>query len=343
MVQPLDYGLHCQAGGALVPLPEVQETAEVQLIHNSADPAAEFVDIYLDGVLIADDFEFRTASTFLEVPAETPINIDVAPQDSNEAGGNGVSDSVFNFNPTLTADETYVAVANGVLDPTQFDDPFNNAIGFGIDVFTGAQQNSTNAGEVSLLVHHGATDAPTVDVVNFDNDNVLVDDISYTEFDGYLDLPTQDYLINVEAADNSSVVATYAANLQSLGLADAAITVVASGFLDPAVNQGGEAFGLWAALPAGGDLVELTETVGTDNFTDNNFNYYPNPVEQRLNISSTGIVEDVQIFNMLGQEVIHIEPNMESPQINMSGLQAGAYMMKVSIEGVSQSFSVIKK
>jgi hypothetical protein len=46
---------------------------------------------------------------------------------------------------------------------------------------------------------------------------------------------------------------------------------------------------------------------------------------------------------MLGQEVIHVEPDMESPQINMSGLQAGAYMMKVSIEGNSQSFRVIKK
>ena len=120
--------------------------------------------------------------------------------------------------------------------------------------------------------------------------------------------------------------------------------MVASGFLDPALNQNGEAFGLWAALPAGGPLVELpVNTVGTDAFTDSNFNYYPNPVEQRLNINSNGIVEDVQIFNMLGQEVIHVEPNKESPQINMSGLQSGAYMMKVSIEGVSQSFSVIKK
>ena len=46
--------------------------------------------------------------------------------------------------------------------------------------------------------NHGATDAPMVDVVNNDNDDVLVDDISYTEFAGYLDLPTQDgYILNV--------------------------------------------------------------------------------------------------------------------------------------------------
>ncbi len=313
------------------------QTADVQIIHNSADPAAEFVDIYLNGNLIADDFEFRTASAFLEVPAETPINIDVAPQNSTD-----VSDSIFNLNTTLTADETYIAVANGVLDPSQFDDSVNT-IGFGIDVFTGAQQSSTNAGETSVLVHHGSTDAPTVDIVNNADDAILVDDISYTEFDGYLDLPTADYIINVETSDNSSVVASYAASLQSLGLADEAITVVASGFLDPAANQNGADFGLWAALTAGGPLVELTETIGTNAFTDSNFSYYPNPVDERLNISSNGIVETVQIFNMVGQEVIQVEPNTENPQINMSGLQSGAYMMKISINGSAQTFRIIKK
>ena len=101
---------------------------------------------------------------------------------------------------------------------------------------------------------------------------------------------------------------------------------------------------LWVALPSGGALVPLPEaTVGTEAFTDSNFSYYPNPVEQSLNISSKGIVEDVKIYNMIGQEVIHVQPNMESPDINMNGLQSGAYMMKVSIEGASQSFSVIKK
>ena len=314
-------------------------TANIQIIHNSADPSAEFVDVYLDGTLIADDLEFRTATAFLEVPAETPINIDIAPQNSTD-----VSDSVFNLNPTLTADENYIAVANGVLDPSQFDASVNNNIDFGINVFPGALQSSETAGNVSVIVHHGATDAPTVDVVNNADQSVLVDDISYTEFDGYLDLPVQDYIINVEADDNSAVVQSYEANLQTLGLADVALTVVASGFLDASANQSGDDFGLFAATPLGGPLTPLPEaTIGTDAFTDSNFNYYPNPVEQRLNISSNGIVEDIKIFNMLGQEVIHVEPNTENPQINMNGLQSGTYMMKVSIKGASQSFRLIKK
>ena len=313
-------------------------TADLQIIHNAADPAADIVDIYLDGTLVADDLSFRTASDFLEVPAEQAIDIDVAPEGSSD-----VSESIFNLNTTLTADETYIAVANGVLDPSQFDSSVNT-IAFGIDVFAGAQQSSTNAGETSVLVHHGSTDAPMVDVVNNDDQSILVDDISYTEFDGYLDLPTQDYTINVEAADNSAIVESYEANLQTLGLADAAITVVASGFLDPPANQDGEAFGLWVALPAGGPLVELPlATIGTDEFADNNFNYYPNPVEQRLNLDTNGLVEEIKVFNMLGQEVLDVQPEKVSPQINMSGLQSGAYMMSVSIDGATRTFRIIKK
>ena len=326
------------SGGDLVALPEVPDPAQVQIIHNSADPAAEFVDVYLNGSLLLDDFEFRTATPFVDVPAETPVDIDIAPGNSTD-----VSDSVFNLNTTLTANETYVVVANGVLDPAQFDSSVNT-IAFGLDIFTGAQQSSTNAGETSVLVNHGSTDAPTVDVRETSVPaGILVDDISYSEFQGYLDLANQDYTLDVELGDNSAVVQSYEAPLQTLGLADSAITVVASGFLDPSANQNGEAFGLWVALPAGGQLVELPEaTVGTDQFADNNFNYYPNPVEQELNISANGIVENVQIFNMLGKEIINIQPEEDNPQINMNSLSPGAYLMKISIDGNYETFKIIK-
>ena len=313
-------------------------TAEVQIIHNSADPNAEFVDVYLDGNLIADNLEFRTASAFLVVPADTPINIDVAPQDSNETGGNGVNDSIFNLNTTLTADETYIAVANGVLDPSQFD-ATTNSIGFGIDVFVGAQQSSTNAGETSVLVHHGSTDAPTVDVRETSVPaGIIVDDISYTEFQGYLDLATQDYTLDVELGDNSAVVESYEAPLQTLGLTDSAITVVASGFLDPAINQNGEAFGLWVALPAGGALVPLPvadvqpDFCGGDNFFDNggpNDNY-ENDSDEVTTISpdNAGDVVSVNFLSFSTEEnfdglLIYNGPDTSAPLFDSGFVNTG--------------------
>ncbi|MFN3939117.1 MAG: hypothetical protein ACK4IY_00935, partial [Chitinophagales bacterium] len=55
------------------------QTARVQVIHNSADPAANRVDVYLNGSLLLNNFKFRTATPFIDAPAETPITISIAP------------------------------------------------------------------------------------------------------------------------------------------------------------------------------------------------------------------------------------------------------------------------
>jgi len=57
-------------------------TARVQVIHNSADLAAASVDIYLNNTLLIDNFNFRTASPFIDAPAGEEITISVAPSTS---------------------------------------------------------------------------------------------------------------------------------------------------------------------------------------------------------------------------------------------------------------------
>ncbi len=51
----------------------------------------------------------------IDAPAGTPINIGVAGPNSTSA-----ADTIKNFTVTLTENETYVAIANGVLDPNSF-------------------------------------------------------------------------------------------------------------------------------------------------------------------------------------------------------------------------------
>ena len=73
------------------------QIARVQVIHNSADAAASSVDVYLDSTKIIDDFAFRTATPFIDVPAGTPIKISIAPSNSIS-----VADSIAVFNYNLT-------------------------------------------------------------------------------------------------------------------------------------------------------------------------------------------------------------------------------------------------
>uniref|UniRef100_UPI00286C51F8 DUF4397 domain-containing protein n=1 Tax=Flavobacterium sp. TaxID=239 RepID=UPI00286C51F8 len=210
------------------------QTARVQVIHNSADAAAEFVDVYLNGTLLLDNFKFRTATPFIDAPAGVPIQIDIAPSTSTS-----VAQSIYNITPTLTAGETYVVIANGIVSPTGY----TPTQPFGLSVFAQGRESASNVANTDVLVNHGSTDAPTVDVVETSIPaGTIVNDISYPNFTAdYLELPTANYTLDVRDATGTVVVATYAAPLATLSLQGQALTVVASGFLNPANNSNGPA------------------------------------------------------------------------------------------------------
>ena len=53
------------------------QTARLQVIHNSADAAAAVVDVYVDNALLLDDFEFRTASPFVDAPSGVSFTVGI--------------------------------------------------------------------------------------------------------------------------------------------------------------------------------------------------------------------------------------------------------------------------
>jgi hypothetical protein len=220
------------------------QTARLQVIHNAADPGAVSVDIYLDGALLLDNFGFRDATPYIDAPAGTPINIGVAGPNSTSA-----ADTIKNFTVTLTENETYVAIANGVLDPNSFAaNPDGRSTAFTLLVKAMARENGTSS-DVDFFVLHGSTDAPTVDVLAR-RVATLVDDAAYGDITDYITVPAASYILDVTpGSDNSTIVVSFEADLSGIG--GGAAVVFASGFLDPSANQNGEAFGIFAALPTG--------------------------------------------------------------------------------------------
>lgn len=236
------------SGGDLIALPAVSTTtSRVQVIHNCADAAAASVDVWLNETLLLDNFEFRKASPFIDAPAGVDFDITIQPSNSIDTA-NGLARFTYN----LSSNSKYILVANGTVSSSGYSpsQPFN------LDVFAAAEEVSGNPSNTNLLVYHGATDAPTVDVMA--GSTTLVNDISYTEFSAsYLQLPTADYTIAITDASGTNTVATYSAPLAALNLQGASAVALASGFLNPANNSNGAAFGIWVALPAGGDLIPL--------------------------------------------------------------------------------------
>ena len=236
------------ADGTVLELP-AQEFAKVQVIHNCAAPAASQVDVYIDGAKALDNFEFRTATGFIDLLAGVNHTIAVAPSTSTSVG-----DALASFpNINVAANQNYIVVASGVVGSGFAANPDGRNIDFTLKVIANAQTAATNASKVDFAVLHGATDAPGVDV-NLTGGATLVPNARYGDATSYLSVDPTWYPIDIAPAGNATPVASYVADLSSL--TGGAALVFASGFLTPANNNSGPAFGLFAAL-ADGTVLEL--------------------------------------------------------------------------------------
>jgi hypothetical protein len=71
--------------------------------------------------------------------------------------------------------------------------------------------------------------------------------------------------------------------------------------------------------------------------------YFPNPVTNKLTLKAHQSIQNVSVFNMLGQEVMRTELNVERGELDMSSLQSGPYFVKVNINDTIETIKVIKK
>lgn len=85
-------------------------------------------------------------------------------------------------------------------------------------------------------------------------------------------------------------------------------------------------------------------TLSNNDFdSPNSFTYFPNPVSNKLTLKAQQNIQNVSVFNMLGQEVIRTELNVQRGDLDMSSLQSGPYFVKVSINDTVETIKIIKK
>lgn len=331
------FGLYAvpSTGGAFVQLPSTNiSTTRVQAIHNCADLAAATVDVYLNNTILINDFNFREATPFIDAPAGTNFRLVICPSNSVDT-----TSKIVGYSYNLSASSKYILIANGIVSPTGY----SPVIPFDISVYATAREKSAQTNNTDVLVFHGCTDAPIVDVVET-TAGVLSDDLNYGDFDGYLELPVANYEISITDASGTNTVATYDAPLATLSLQNNAITVLASGFLDPSMNSNGEAFGLYVALSTGGSLIPLplSSTLSIETVEETSLRIFPNPVVDRL------IIEGVQqsnalysIFNTSGSLVF--QGNLNGNNIDVSNLENGFYLIQIIEEGKTKQTKFTKQ
>jgi hypothetical protein len=334
--QGADFGLYVAIAGLptttqAIELPKV-ESARVQVIHNSAHPAAEVVDVYVvsraDGGLITklEDFTFRTATPYVTLPSNIPLELAIAP--ANSASQN---DAIATFDATLESGSTSVIVAAGLIDTVGFR-PSPSGVNTDFSLFVSpGKETADDATTLEILTFHGGTDAPTVEVVA-QGLGVVVSDITYGEFIGYTAFQPATYVLDVNVAVGGATAYTYLAELEAL--VGQASVVFASGFLDAAQ---GDLFGLWVALADGTTFpLPLFTSINEKEFTGK-LNLYPNPTSTNINISLSideAQTVNVKVLNTLGQVVAGsnfgtLNSGDSTISLDASSLNAGMYIVNI--------------
>ncbi|MCF8371096.1 MAG: DUF4397 domain-containing protein [Bacteroidales bacterium] len=311
--------------------------ARIQIIHNCAISAADSVDIYLDDMKIADNFAFRNASAFLEVPGATEFTVDVDVKSSMDN-----SNPLYSENFVLKSNRSYIVVASGVI--VLGNETYTPMQDFDLIPIMDAREASMDMGKVDVLVFHGATDAPMVDVNETTVPVIeLVNDLSYGESQGYLELNPGAYELEIAVASNGNAVKKYDANIS--GLQGNAITIVASGFLDPAMNNNGADFGLWVATAAGGEMLQLPEvTLSSPEISETSaesFSIYPNPSTDLIQVE--GYIGEVQVkvYSVSGKLMFEKLLTVNN-HIDVSSLSVGSYILQIISDKTSDAVLINK-
>ncbi len=301
--------------------------AQVQAIHNSAAPAAASVDVYasfgLNTILLIDNFNFRTATPFVDVPAQTPVYLAIAPANSTS-----IADSIAGLGAIVTLEEgnAYTLMAIGNVGTGFAANPDGINTGFRLLAADNAPITASSGSGIDIRVIHGSTDAPTVDV-EARGVAVLVDNARYGDVYPTFNVPSNNYTLDVKTADGSTIVKSYSAPLS--GFNNVGVTVFASGYLDSTANNNGAAFGLFAATPQGVviALPEVASNVSTNNISLNNLNAYPNPASDFVIVRNYN--EDLLITDMAGKAIRTVKAEIGSSEtrISVADLPNGVYFI----------------
>lgn len=244
------------SNGTVIPLP-AEKVRRLQIVHNAADPALAQVDIH-QGSIGPDPLELDFRQAIPTIFVEGP----------NNATGNLIFTSRGGNTPLATipfslpaAGGNYVVFAQGVANTSQFAaNPNNISTGFGLVSFP--VEGWAPSGSFKTIPFHGVTDAPAVDI--YAGSTPLATNLRYKDFASPVTLPAGTAAtLEVRPAGQPTAIASF--SLASTQSRDGEGTVIfASGFLDPAANQNGPAFGLYIVYPDG-TVEPLSSSTGVAN------------------------------------------------------------------------------
>ena len=95
-----------------------------------------------------------------------------------------------------------------------------------------------------------------------------------------------------------------------------------------------------ASLPT---AVDVTITLGVNDFDLAQLKYYPNPTSDLLTISYSESIFKVEVFDLNGRMIMNNDFNDATVELNLSHLSSGTYMLNIKTKDSSQFVKIVKK
>ena len=95
--------------------------------------------------------------------------------------------------------------------------------------------------------------------------------------------------------------------------------------------------------PPTGPITFTTLELGISSEVLETFTYYPNPTASELFLKAGSKIQEVIVYDLLGREILKIQPNSLESILELSNVQDGAYLMKVSVNGAEAIYRLMKK
>ncbi|MES2558709.1 MAG: DUF4397 domain-containing protein [Bacteroidota bacterium] len=330
--------------GSVVEL--VKLTAEIQIVHNSADTSNKKVDVYINGVKTLAGFGFREATAFTAYNAWVPMSIAVAPN-----GSANVGDAFYTLSLTPDSSANYYALASGVrtLNPTNFNsNPNGKDITFKIVTYKGAKKTAIFSKNVDLLYFHGVTDLQATTIRGVGQIQFLSKNDTYETFHGYgSHSALDDVQFEISDAAADTVMTTAFGDLM-LYQGQAGL-VFTSGFkqftkFDPTNNPLApklqlDSAKLYIVWPNGNvDTMLSRWSVGLKEqyINSRSLSVYPNPANNELHIAFQSQESDditIEIMDLTGKVIVVQKRDMHSGfndiVTNISSLNNGLYILNI--------------
>ena len=85
----------------------------------------------------------------------------------------------------------------------------------------------------------------------------------------------------------------------------------------------------------------VTADLGVNGKDLTKISFFPNPVKDELTITAGKSIDNIIVYNLLGQTVLKVQPSGTSVVVDMSALPTGIYVLKANVADAVSAFKVI--